>query len=319
MRERDGLTQAFGLSLSRCTDGRAERLIRTVSDCSETGAVVLNEAFARGYVCVFFDELGTCSGTCFHDKKLLALNPQRFDAELAATLVHEARHAIQSAPELSADKNIRSLLVAQRAAEADATAFECVAAYEMREKVPEAWNRFRAVHPKIAATCSKTETPSLGEAFKAWYDDASYAALYDKDVVSFLRASENKAGGDFLRRDVPDGALMNRLCRFTGQSYLNDAAFLSSPRACCFDEATLAGCRGILRDAAFLYGRRDDSLNAVFVRSSDGSVGRFSCTGNGEELKTPQSAEAERRRMLDDDLRDVLPPWVRFKKAKGGR
>lgn len=300
---------------------RMKNLMQRVCDNSQIGAEILSAATARGCKYVFSDELGSCLGTYFRDKKLIALNPKCRDAELVTTLVHEARHAVQNAPLVSTNKNIRSLLVSERAAEADAMAFECAAAYEMRDENPEAWFRFRAAHGGVALAYSRTvksgekgKTP-LGEAFKAWFDDASYVVQYDRGTLDFLERHKREAGWDFLRNDVSGRAIAAKMCRHGGKPYLSDESFLDSARALTVDEEIAKRCRAVADDAMLLYGRKDMSLSGVFVRSFDGIARPMS----RESASDAAAAREKSRQELDDALREVLPPWARFKRNGSGR
>ncbi len=315
------LSAAFEISETSVSDERIKRLTRAVSQYSPTGAEMLRAAVMRGCSFAFSDELGNCLGSYFRDKKLIALNPKCRDAELVTTLVHEARHAVQNAPLVSTNKNIRSLLVSERAAEADAMAFECAAAYEMRDENPEAWFRFRAAHGGVALAYSRTvksgekgKTP-LGEAFKAWFDDASYVVQYDRGTLDFLERHKREAGWDFLRNDVSGRAIAAKMCRHGGKPYLSDEAFLDSARALTVDEEIAKRCRAVADDAMLLYGRKDMSLSGVFVRSFDGIARPMS----RESASDAAAAREKSRQELDDALREVLPPWARFKRNGSGR
>ena len=94
MRE-EKLSHGFQDRSADQSEMRMKNLMRRVCESSQIGAETLSEATARGCKYVFSDELGSCLGTYFREKKLVALNPKCSDADLASTLVHEARHAVQ--------------------------------------------------------------------------------------------------------------------------------------------------------------------------------------------------------------------------------
>ena len=315
------LPSAFQNSSADISEARMKALMQRVCDNSQIGAETLSEATARGCKYVFSDELGSCLGTYFRDKKLIALNPKYSDAALASTLVHEARHAVQKAPLLSTEKSICSLLTGWRAAEADAMAFECAAAYEMQDKDPEAWFHFKYSHKNVALAYSRTKkepsegkTP-LGEAFKAWFDDTSYVTRYDCETVNFLENNMHSAGWSFLRNDVSGKSIAFNLCRYGASSYLPDADFLDSKRALTVDEEIASRCRRVADNALLTYGRKDLSLTRLFVRSYDGTVRPVV----RDDTPAHVVSREKNRQELNDALREALPPWAMFKKGTKGR
>lgn len=320
MRE-EKLSHGFQDRSADQSEMRMKNLMRRVCESSQIGAETLSEATARGCKYVFSDELGSCLGTYFREKKLVALNPKCSDADLASTLVHEARHAVQKAPLLSTEKSICSLLTGWRAAEADAMAFECAAVYEMRNIYPEAWFNFKYSHKNVALAYSRTEkepsegkTP-LGEAFKAWFDDASYVARYDREALNFLEDNMHRAGWSFLRDDVSGKNIALNLCRSGSSPYLPDTDFLDSKRALTVGEDIALRCRRVADDALLTYGRKDLSLTRLFVRSYDGSVR----PAVRDDTPAHVVSREKNRQELNDALREALPPWAMFKKRTKGR
>ena len=200
-------------------------------------------------------------------------------------------------------------------------AAECAAAYEMQDKDPEAWFHFKYSHKNVALAYSRTKkepsegkTP-LGEAFKAWFDDASYVTRYDCETVNFLENNIHSAGWSFLRNDVSGKSIAFNLCRYGASSYLPDADFLDSKRALTVDEEIASRCRRVADNALLTYGRKDLSLTRLFVRSYDGTVR----PAVRDDTPAHVVSREKNRQELNDALREALPPWAMFKKGTKGR
>lgn len=255
--------------------GRMRRLLDRAAKYSPTAAEVVEDARKRGCRYDFMSGIDGYIG--FYDMRSnsVCLNLMLSDEELITTLVHESRHAVQPNCLISIDRNIRTNLQINRSKEADAMAFECASAFEMRDRYPKAWFLFKKDHPHIAVAYAKkikqdgNKIFALGEAFKAWHDDAEYAAEYDRDVIRFLSSNILKNGKKFLSENMSPREISGLFCSHKGKEYLDDRDFLSSPRALAVSEDTLMRCRLIACKKQAFYGSFDDSVDALNVRPSD--------------------------------------------------
>lgn len=255
---------------ARGDDGadRIRRLTETVRQNSPTGAKIVNTAFAHG--CGFnFDRLDKCQGAYDAARNMVFLNPDRSDAELLTTLVHECRHSLQPKDFKNAQHDIRTNLQWTRATEADAMAHECAAAFEMRAALPAVWDKFKEKHAGIASSYEKAyekaigngdQNKALNEAFKAWHDNAGYVAIYDGETVdrlSFLALRSRTVP----ENDVPPEEIGKRVCRKDGASYLEEG-FMTSARALTVDETAVSPKIARLRERIkILTGFEDASLD----------------------------------------------------------
>lgn len=318
------LSKAFTQETSQ-DEQRQKRLGKILEEAmqySPTAAKLISQAAGRGCKFELTDELDGCIGTYKYGNKTIYLNEKHPDAVLCTTAVHETRHAVQAQMGLSPQRNIGTLLTMWRATEADAMAFECAAAYEMRDDNPEAWFRFKRSHSGIAMAYSKemkeskNQNKALCDSFKAWYDDASYIKGYDEEAVDFLEVNKEKQGSTFLKDNISGTQIAFSLCRNDGDLYLPDLVFLSSERARTVDSDIAKKCQYIADEALFLYGRKDKSIERLFVRSENGTV---SSMKKPEQPMTASEKIKEQERQADLDIRDALPPWMQMKKGKGVR
>lgn len=211
---------------------RLRHLIDTAVKYSPTAAGIIDEA-ATGYCFEDIDSIGSYSSW----NGLVRLNPKYPDEVLLTTLVHECRHARQSDKDNFSRYDIRTNLQWNRAAEADAMAWQCAAAYEMKDALPGVWDKFRQSHPAVALSYASAlkntddQDKALGAAFKAWHEDASYVAQYDKNLMKsltqFVRKSEKK---DLLSISIDPEEIAGTICRGNEKSYL-EKGFMTSEQA----------------------------------------------------------------------------------------
>ncbi len=165
-------------------DKRLEKLIRMIDEHSPTGKKTVDNALKNKGVRILFEKGMDCAGVYNKEHKTVTLNGAFSDETLVATLVHESRHAAQ---ETVRKGNLKSLILGERASEADAMAHECAAAYEMKEAFPKVWQTFVRSHAPVARAyekaAEKDAAKALPAAFEGWFDDRSYVGRYDADIV----------------------------------------------------------------------------------------------------------------------------------------
>lgn len=163
---------------------RLEKLVRMIEEHSPTGRKTVENALKNKGVRIFFEKGMDCAGIYNKEHKTVTLNAAFSDETLVATLVHESRHAAQKTVR---EGNLKSLILGERASEADAMAHECAAAYEMKDAFPKVWQNFSFSHRPVARAyekaASQDASKALSAAFKGWFDDRSYVGRYDADIV----------------------------------------------------------------------------------------------------------------------------------------
>lgn len=140
---------------------RLEKLLHMLDEHSPTGKKIVDNALKNKGVQIFFEKGMDCAGVYNKEHKSVTLNAAFSDETLVATLVHESRHAAQ---ETVRKGNLKSLILGERASEADAMAHECAAAYEMKEAFPKVWQTFARSHAPVARAY---ETAALKDAATA--------------------------------------------------------------------------------------------------------------------------------------------------------
>lgn len=164
---------------------RLEKLLHMLDEHSPTGKKIVDNALKNKGVQIFFEKGMDCAGVYNKEHKSVTLNAAFSDETLVATLVHESRHAAQ---ETVRKGNLKSLILGERASEADAMAHECAAAYEMKEAFPKVWQTFARSHAPVArayeTAALKDAATALPAAFEGWFADRSYVGRYDADIVN---------------------------------------------------------------------------------------------------------------------------------------
>lgn len=297
---------------------RMRRLMETAKKNSPTAARTINYAFAYG--CGFnFQDVDKAYGAYDKSNNMVYLNPKYSDEELLSTLVHECRHALQPKEFETWANNIRTNLQWVRAAEADAMAHECAAAYEMKNDLPQVWNIFKQKHTGIAtayeAAADKPDK-ALGEAFKAWHDDLKYVSKYDKNTLDQLSFYVGRAGTNFLKGSIPAEEIGEKMCRKDGKSYL-EKGFMESAGALTVDEREILPKIVNVKYAAFeMTDFKDSSDEELYTRGINGiPVSRRPALPDAGDRPRRENASAEKR-PLPHTAEKQMPPAVKRAELK---
>lgn len=247
---------------------RLQKLMRTVSENSLTGAEVLKQAENTS---LLFHEFSGTAGSYLPYFNTITLNPLCSDTVLFSALVHEARHAVQKIPEVK-NPDIWTQIQLNRTTEADAMAVECAAAFEARKTKPAVWETFALAHSKVAAAYSDSvcktpsETAALASAFKAWFDDRRYVDRYDeKETELFLLCPEKTA--------LTSAQILRAVCRAGAEEYMSaEADFLYSDRASIISENVygIYERKNAEREGDVSKVRKDFSLTSFFAVTPTG-------------------------------------------------
>lgn len=253
---------------------RLNKLIERVSKSSPIGKRVIESALERGISIYFDSENDNTLGKYIPSMECVILNEKYPDDKLLSTIVHECRHSEQK-PVKDHTYTILAGARETRALEADAMAHECAAVYQMRKTEPETYKLFKQRHTGIMLAYEnsfekeKDEKKAKSEAFKAWYDDASYVELYDRGIVEFMAMGSMYSGG--YKNDMPAEKLIENV------DYV-EKSFFDSKRAMTFSEKvakeTQKAERGHIRHLLNIFGRNKIKTSAddMYVRKQDGSV-----------------------------------------------
>ncbi len=266
------LSDVFG-GIGRKTDkgNWQERIeaIKKIASQSRTGRQVIDEAYEKhpNLKIRMRDDMPGALGCYNLAGRTISLNAKCSDEALAATLVHEARHACQN--DRASDRaSLKSMVMANRVCEADAMAFECAAACEIGGAVRDSFNeKHGGIVSAYETAMEKTRNKdaALGEAFKAWFDNHPYVSRYDRQMFQFARQA-GYAKPD--RKLSPEQIIKSVLPeRKNGGTYLGgNSAFLNEPRFCSLTKkALLTG-----RFAAFFC--MDKSVRDFYVEQKDGTA-----------------------------------------------
>ena len=253
---------------------RVEKLIARVCKSSPLGKKIVESAIERG-VCIGIDgDKGNCLGVYTPSLKYVSLDEKAPDAKLLSTIIHECRHSEQS-PIRDHSYSVYSNVAEVRALEADAMAHECAAVYQMRKAEPDTYAAFCERHGGMMQAYEasfekdKNADKAKSEAFKAWYDHASYVENYDRSVVDFMGMGMLYSGA--YKKEITPKQLSQEF------GYV-DEAFFASARANTVSEETAKNTakveRGHVRHALKLFGRSKIKTSAdyFYVRTSDGKV-----------------------------------------------
>ncbi|MCQ2914209.1 MAG: hypothetical protein MJ247_03340 [Alphaproteobacteria bacterium] len=205
---------------------RMNDLIERVCDASKTGKTLLEDAKAHDVKFLFSDSLGCVDGCYKADKNTILINEDRPDEQLLTTLVHEARHAQQKVFAYEPENSLYSAVAITRAKEADATAYQCAAAFEMRGLELDAYLDFAQLNPEIMDAyvdyAKDNKDKALCEAFKHWYDTDVTLQTYDSRVLTCLEFGD--FGGN---KDVKNTDLCKNIAPYMDPEFFNSKEALT--------------------------------------------------------------------------------------------
>ncbi len=253
---------------------RVEKLIARICKASPLGKKIVESAIERGVSIGIDGDKGNCLGCYVPSMKYVSLDEKASDAKLISTIVHECRHSEQN-PMRDHSYSVYSNVAEVRALEADAMAHECAAVYQMRKAEPDTYAAFCDRHGGMMKAYEasfekdKNADKAKSEAFKAWYDHASYVENYDRSVVDFMEMGKLYSGA--YKKEITPKQLSEEF------GYV-DEAFFASARANTVSERTAKNTaaveRGHIRHALKLFGRSKIKTSAdyFYVRTADGKV-----------------------------------------------
>ncbi|MCQ2965310.1 MAG: hypothetical protein MJ250_01040 [Alphaproteobacteria bacterium] len=174
-------------------DKRLGDLIERVCFASKTGRELIQDAISRGIDFQMSDEIGSASGAFRAKENRIYLNQHCSDNELLTVLVHEARHSQQNIFAYEKENSFYSAVAITRAKEADATAYQCQAAFEMATLEYEAFEDMVLIKPEIMNPFLESVRKNEGVdkarsvAFEHWYDSDLSRDAYDQRVLTCLQ------------------------------------------------------------------------------------------------------------------------------------
>ena len=204
---------------------------------SEYGKQVIETARQNDYTFQFDLSIPNAYGFADPENKVCAMNPTFTTDDLISTMAHELRHVYQfSFPvcdqcnPLEADA--KSNLMLTRTMEADASAYECLTSWDLKEKgIPGAWNNFSRDFPEIADRFEQTLKANEGKpdqiakartaAFDGWFDNLPRRVGYDESYLDCLKENGPKALASSLKSFGAD-EMIGAFCQENGVSYYTD-------------------------------------------------------------------------------------------------
>ena len=201
---------------------------------SDYGRQVIQTALENDYKFVFDDSIPDAYGFADPENKLCAMNPTFTTEDLIATMAHELRHVYQFSFPICNECNpgeadAKSNLMLLRSMEADASEYECLVSWDLKEKgLPGAWANFSRDFPEMAKPFEKAMIENEGKpeqiakartaAFMGWYDNLPRRVGYDESYVECLQENGPKALESSLKSfKVED--MVAAFCQEKGKSY----------------------------------------------------------------------------------------------------
>lgn len=253
---------------------RVEKLVARICKASPLGKKIVESAIERGISIGIDGDKGNCLGCYVPSMKYVSLDEKASDAKLISTIVHECRHSEQN-PMRDHSYSVYSNVAEVRALEADAMAHECAAVYQMRKAEPDTYAAFCDRHGGMMKAYEasfekdKNADKAKSEAFKAWYDHASYVENYDRSVVDFMEMGKLYSGA--YKKEITPKQLSEEF------GYVDEAFFVSA-RANTVSEKTATNAakveRAHVRHVLKLFNRSKIKTSAdyFYVRGTDGKV-----------------------------------------------
>ena len=187
---------------------RFEKLLETAYQ-TPLGKEIIDNVVKLGYTFSYEDlSASHAAGMCYGDLKTIQIDPKFPEESQITTIVHEMRHAVQS--DLW-QKNFggmhQSALEAadfikyNRAAEADACAYQSGFLYQLKDVWPEAVPDTENMQiPMAKAYFNEMEKTgdtraAMNASFKSWYDYEHYQEAYERNhSETLVKWSENASG-----------------------------------------------------------------------------------------------------------------------------
>lgn len=207
------------------------KLIRIVNEMCRTpsGRTIIEAANEVGYALCFDKQLieDDLFGYAEPNDRICALNPDNTMEESIVTMAHELRHAFQFEDEITEEVGLlthdtKTNLHVNRIMEADAKAYGCLVAWDMKEKGhAKTWNLFAEDYPEIAGAFERTmledgdRNRARTQAFLGWYDNDDRRDDYDADQLEELRTLKPNQLRKKLK-SVPVEDIVAAFCRDPG-------------------------------------------------------------------------------------------------------
>lgn len=280
------LTAAFTASDSKKQKEESAEFGRLLDLVMKTdkGRDTLTELSELGYTFAF--EKGDFGGFCEPTLKKIVVNPSFGDEYALQTIVHEGRHAIQSAREpentpAPEQLTVASFLRRERAMEADACAHESAFIWQCKDVLPEVYANaeennmpmFRAFVAEMDK--SGDEEKAMRASFGAWYGYDYFRDFYDdahRDEITFFADKGKKAGRtDLFSKNIPAKDVADA-CLLKGKPYVS-ADMLMSDSAFSVLKKDKAAYMKITADYAKTVGAKaDESVWAMAERDKNGKI-----------------------------------------------
>lgn len=197
------------LQIDILLEGRPQdrrKLIRIVNEMCRTpsGRTIIEAANEAGYALCFDRQLieDDLFGYAEPNDRICALNPDNTMEESIVTMAHELRHAFQFENKITEEVDLlthdtKTNLHVNRIMEADAEAYGCLVAWDMKEKGhAKTWNLFADDYPEIVGAFERAlledgdRNLARTQAFLGWYDSDERRDDYDADQLEELRTLE---------------------------------------------------------------------------------------------------------------------------------
>ena len=213
---------------------RIAKLVKMLAK-SPTARKTLEASHKAGYSISLVSGIDSL-GFCDIDDKTITLNASFSNDKNVATLVHEARHAVQfdNGVDFALDRNnIKSFLMLMHTTEADAEANAGMAAWELKELgIAKPWKHFISDAPFVSKAIEKSINKNgletidakkevLTDAFESWHNDSFIRETYDKGYVDELEMYEEEGLAEEFKFDKNATAkeIVSMVCHNDGDMY----------------------------------------------------------------------------------------------------
>lgn len=266
---------------------------------TKTGQDVLHSMADNKCVLAIMPIDGSTMGFYDHDLNVVCLNPIFSKADMASTLVHEAKHAQQAHRsgygwDFKYEKE--SFYNLGRAMEGDAVMTEAHFCFElMTGEKPNAdcWIAFRSQSPEVADAFinamikhKKDPVKVSQETMLAWFKDKDYVKGYELQYAGAMEnALENAVSKKEVRsmfsESIPIDSIASRICVINGQKYFGtDGSALKDASVYYIHRETRDKLEAVdakqkeMTMGSILYGRTrtDKSYESFYVIESNGSM-----------------------------------------------
>lgn len=267
-----------GIREESANDKRLKKTTEFLTKNSPTANEIIEDFIKKGGQLKYREELGDAVSGYAEESKTVYINPVVPTSEAAFSMLSSIQ-ALRQPRHLQPNKkkDIKGAIMSARALEADKRAIECAVSFEMKDAAADYWQGFKRNNPEMAVAYVKamkqaqSRDVALAEAFMSWYDNKDAVAVQDNKTLDFVKMlhADKEA---FTQKGFSFTILPGHCKTSEDNYYFKDENFFDSKRALTVDEKIERSFQAVAGLVETLQGRRDASVDDLYVRRENGRI-----------------------------------------------